>query len=279
MSTTTFKDYKKLLQNHYERNKVERFSGLLDNPSPAQIRTLCIALCEKEFGKKDDEVFRIFFETKEGELLKKSIENFNIDRFKPIISFLKNETDPDNRVRVEMAAILIGFEPRPYSEFSKKGFVEEKRNDIFAEEKNSSRDIVNKPTVLKTSNFKKKAVAGFLGLTGIFATGYGIKEIVLPEKQCMIWRENHYEMIDCQDEKLGLIHEIVIPFDETEFGLRKIKVCDTTTFFKNGKVIVWYGKKDGEVTFFNQDGRNPENGDELKEVTKYMIDKYVGECD
>ncbi|TDP57775.1 hypothetical protein [Flavobacterium dankookense] len=279
MSKTTFKDYKKLLQNHYERSKSDRFSGLLDSPSPAQIRTLCVALCEKELSRKDDEVFRLFFETKEGELLKKSIDHCNIDRFRPIISFLKNETDTENRVRVEMAAILCGFEPRPYSEFSKKGFVEEEKSFVFTEERNGFDTIIDKTVIGKKSTFKKKVAVGVLGLAVTFLAGFGIKEIVIPKKECMVWRGVHYERIDCQDETLGLVSEIVKPFDEKEFELRKIEVCDTTTFFKNGKAVVWYGKKDGEVTYFNQDGRNPENGDELKEITQYMIDKYVLESE
>jgi len=126
---------------------------------------------------------------------------------------------------------------------------------------------------------KKKIGLWILGFAGMFFAGYGIKEIVIPEKQCMVWRGNRYERLDCQDEKLGVVPEIVKPFDEKEFELRKIEVCDTTTFFKNGKAVVWYGKKDGEVTYFNQDGVNPENGDELKEITEYMKNKYVRECE
>lgn len=33
------------------------------------------------------------------------------------------------------------------------------------------------------------------------------------------------------------------------------------------------------VEFFNMDGFNPENDDELKQITQYMIDRYVKACD
>jgi hypothetical protein len=278
MSIITFKEYKNAVRRHYEIVKTEVYSGVLTNPSPAQIRTLCFVICDKDLNRNDGETFKLFFETKEGELIKKSIDNCNIDKFRPIISFLKGETDTENRIRVEMAAIICGFNPRPYSQFSKNDFVEKERSDVFMEEKVAVETFAEGKSSTVRKNLKKKIGAGVLGLGVLFSAGYGIKESVFPKKECMIWVENHYEMIDCQDEKLGLLHEIVKPYQQAEFQLKKMEVCDTTSFFKNGKSIVFYSKKNGEVTFFNQDGVNPENGAQLKSITQYMINKYVSDC-
>ena len=47
----------------------------------------------------------------------------------------------------------------------------------------------------------------------------------------------------------------------------------------NLQPIVWYSKKVNIVQFFNMDGENPENGDELKQITQHMMDKYVESCE
>lgn len=278
MSITTFKEYKNAIRRHYEIVKAEIFSGVLTNPSPAQIRTLCIAICDKDLSRKDEETFRLFFETKEGESIKKAIHNFNIDKFKPIIFFLKGDTDTENSIRVEMAAIICGFDPRPYGHFSKNGIVELENKKVFKEEKVDKPNEVEKKSDGVEKKTMKKVGVGVLGFGVLLFSGYGIKQTVFPEKQCMIWKDNHYERIDCQDGKFGLFHEIVKPYNEEEFQLKKLEVCDTTTFFKNGKAVVWYSKKDGQVTFFNRGGVNPENDANLKAITLYMKNKYVQPC-
>jgi hypothetical protein len=65
------------------------------------------------------------------------------------------------------------------------------------------------------------------------------------------------------------------PFREEVLKLKQIEVCDTTTFFKEGKPIVWYCKVDGKPEFFNTYGIHPETGKALRPVTKYIIEKYV----
>lgn len=270
-------DYQKAIKNKLKEACYGEFSSYLLDPKLTSLRTICEIIVDRELSKADENTFRLFFNVAKEDDLKKSIQKFDIDRLKPIQFFIKRENYNAGIEYLEILAIMIDFKPRPLSNFIK--------NDSLDSSKSVERITDRKNTFIEPNEdekgFSRKKKIGFwiLGFTVMLLAGYGIKEIVLPEKQCMIWKDNHYEMIDCKDEKLGLIHEIVIPFDDNEFELRKIKVCDTTTFFKNGKAIIWYGKKDGEVTFFNQDGRNPENGDELKEITKYMIDKYVEECE
>lgn len=294
METITFRDYKKAIKSYYLTIKPNYFSGVLDNPSPAQIRTLCIALCEKEFSKKDDDVFRIFFETKEGELLKKSIENCNIDRFRPIISFLKNETDTENRVRVEIAAILIGFESRPFSEFSKTTSSENLQLTTITEETDETVEVINinhrksedtrllgvENNSVKNKKEKKNnnLIYYALALTMLLITGYFSKEIIFPEKQCMVWKEDHYEEVDCKNEVNSFYNLSKEVKNKEALSLKKIDVCDTTTFFVNDKPVVWYGKSHGNHDFFNQDGTHPITGKDLKPVTDYIIKKHVKPC-
>ena len=117
MAKITFNSYKKAIQDHYEIVKNKDITSVLLTPSPAQLRNYCTMLVDKGLSKKDEEIFKAFFETKSDEKLKKSIESCNTDKFKTIISFLKDKRDSEMALRIEMASIIVDFSPRPYSDF------------------------------------------------------------------------------------------------------------------------------------------------------------------
>lgn len=283
MEKITFNHYKNAIQQHYEINKNDDITGILLNPTPAQLRNYCSLIFDKGLTPKDEEVFRNFFETKNGESLKKAIDNCNTDKFKTIISFLKEKRDSEISLRVELAAVLIDFKARPYNKFNK---TEVTKNEILNfPEKNDL--IVNKSTLPENktnfiknhikSNFKKKIAIGFFGLIGIGSVGYAGKRIIFSEPECMQWQKNHFEVVDCQsdNQKGFMMQSEIIPFDENQSQLIKIEVSDTTTFFKNEKPLYWYCKVNGKPEFFNTHGIHPETGKALKPVSQYIVNKYV----
>lgn len=292
MKKITFKDYKKAIKKQYEIVKNDDVSGILANPSPAQMRNLSLIILDKGISRKEEELLRLFFGTKENESLKKSIENCNVDKFRPVISFLKDETDSENSIRIEMSALLIDFKPRPYSVFSNTDDLElitaTSENQLMSnfvkdvEVTNNPSDL-NKNGVVKTKSNtvpKKRIAIGLFSLVGAFSIAYTSKDMIFPNKECMEWKEDHYEMVDCQGEQVGFANtKIIKPYDETEFERKELTVCDTTKFFNVKKPIVWYSKKDNMVQFFNMDGENPENVAELKKVSHHIIEKYVGRCE
>lgn len=93
----------------------------------------------------------------------------------------------------------------------------------------------------------------------------------------MQWQKDHYEPIDCQSEVNSLYASApIVPFDEDLVELNKLDVCDTTTFYKGGKAIVWYCKMDSEtIECFDDPGFHPITGKALRPITGYIIDKYV----
>ncbi len=287
MSKITFKDYKKAIQSHYEIAKKGPYSEYLINASPAQLRDLSLHICNKPISKKDEEIFKSFFETKPTETLTKSIEKVSIDKFKPIISFLKGETNTENGTRVEMAAILIDFEPRPYTVFPTKPQTQVPVEETNQNEKTIEIQTTTNSTTLKINpetpaiipipkkSIKNKLVIGSLALLSLF----GAKQLLFKEKQCMKWCGNHYETVHCTTQaKASASYEIIKPYDDDEYQRKKLNVCDTTTFFMGNKPKVWYSKKNNIVEFFNIDGYNPENGVELRQITHYIIEKYVKPC-
>ncbi|WP_374173639.1 hypothetical protein [Flavobacterium tructae] len=114
-------------------------------------------------------------------------------------------------------------------------------------------------------------IVSFLCLISI-STYYAFQD-----KECMQWSGDHYEMVDCDLKIQGLAKSANIEIiDPTLVNLKKIKVCDTTTYFdKNGVAIIWYAKTANGVEFFDAHGRHPENNSPLRPVTHYILNKYV----
>ena len=287
MNKITFEQYKSAIKVKYEERKSEDVSGILLNPTPAQLRNLCLMIIDNLVSKSDENIFKLFFNVKEEESLRKSMENFDIARFRPIISFLKGEKDSENRTRIELAAILVGFNPRPYNKYLLNEKINESSNvDVpsLVEEKefyadNSSEEKWVKKVVVIDNNDKvsKKTVIFLTVLLSLFFMGYTLKSLVFPKKECMLWIGNHYEAVDCKNEKLaiGNITSVVV-LNENLLSFKKIEVDTNTVFFKKGKPIVWYGKSfDGNYEYFNQPGLHPETEKTLKPISKYIIKKYI----
>lgn len=273
MKKITFKVYKEAIIKQYLIAQKEDASGILSIPTPAQLRDFCSLKCDRGLSVADEEVMKVFFETKAEETLKRSIEQCNIDKFRPIISFLRGEKDTENQTRVAMAAIIVDFKPRPYSAFLNSYKVED--NGL---PRTKSLELKNEKEIDQPKKDKKNIRLGYVVLLvlGLFCLGFVIKSFVWPEKQCMQWQGDHYEPIDCQSEVKSMYATApIIPFDENLVELNKLEVCDTTTFFKAGKAIVWYCKVNGDPEYFDGPGYHPITGNGLKPITEYIIDKYI----
>lgn len=96
-------------------------------------------------------------------------------------------------------------------------------------------------------------------------------ETFLKSKDCLVWKIDHYEEIECKNEVPNpLLKDVNIK----EF--KKVTVSDTTVFFINGHPVIWYGKSSkGELEYFNSRGVHPTTMKELKPITEYLIKKYV----
>ena len=131
--------------------------------------------------------------------------------------------------------------------------------------------------------FKKKSVSkrvtfAVLPLFVFGAAGYGIKNSFFRDKNCMVWVNNHYEAAEYDQVKDTA--EVCRFNQEVLDNFKKITVCDTTTFFKNGDTdnpLVWYGKSPDkkEYEYFNQPGLHPETRKTLKPISKYIIRKHI----
>ena len=346
MQKNTFEDYKIAVKKKYEIEKDGSHFVFFNNPTRAKLRNLCWELFQQQNRTQDDlSVFNSLLGLP-FDINKRNRFDEQSDKFRPIETFFKGETDPAIIEVVNMAAILVDFESRPFNKFRLKElfkdeikvdngdeielpspekeqreqkekidtsgdlekFIVEKEKEKGVEkgiedetprfrtrEKvtnveviqrtiNSFAGIEKKPE--KVEEIEKPEESGKSGIkwnhaiiiASVFLSiGFVVIYFAFPNKECMQWSGDHYEIVDCElkIQSTGSFTNIEI-LDPTLINLKKIKVCDTTTCFdKNGTAIIWYAKTANGVDFFDAHGRHPENNNPLRPVTHYILDKYV----
>jgi hypothetical protein len=122
MQKITFEDYKKAIRAKFEIEKDGVYFNFLTPPSQANLRNLCWERFKSNTSVDDLSVFSSFFEFEFDPTRKNSFRE-QTDRFRPIGSFLRNEKDPANRYAVELAAILVDFQSRPFKKYKERGVV------------------------------------------------------------------------------------------------------------------------------------------------------------
>lgn len=300
MEIITFDTYENAIQKFYEIVKTEDLTGRLENISPAVLRELCLGLYSAGLNIDDLYIFRNFFNVYDDGDLRKAIENFDIGRSKSVINFIKKGSSPTDKLRVEMAAILIGFKPRPFKAFSLKfkqddakippsdlkvGKPEEEVISLpedtnpagsIAEEPDNKPDI-EKPLSDEQSeifNQKKNYIPLLITVALLFAA-YIIRKEIYPPKDCLQWTVDHYEAVSCKGAKIQSLYEArIIEWNAALITFRKLTISEKTKFFINGKPSVWYSKEKNVVEFFNAPGVHPITGESLKPVTRHIVETY-----
>jgi hypothetical protein len=288
--SNTFLRYKEEIKESYATVKGGKHANFLLKPTTAKLRDLCIMLCRENSNANDQLIFKNFFgfefETSSIQKIKKETE-----KFKPIVTFLKGETElsDSNYNAADITAFLVNFELRPYSKFLGQGHSQKEKpsiDDLKSNEGNtikeatglekvnslSQRDSGKKQPLWKT----KRAMAALLPVL-IFA-GYTAKNQAFPSKECMQWDNDHYEEVVCEGKKIGFAGiDPIFDKEENLLDFKKIKVCDTTTFFKDGQPLVWYIKQNGACEYFNGPGLHPLSGKPLHPITAHIIEAHIKE--
>ncbi|OIV43673.1 hypothetical protein BKM63_00240 [Flavobacterium johnsoniae] len=315
MTNFTIVDYKTAIRTQYKTAIERDVSGILSDPTPAQLRDFYLRLFEKGLSEIDEEILKLFLEAKENSSLKKAIENCNIGKLKPIINFLEGG-NTENKARIEMAAILVDFQFRPFNKFKKefsedelelikelrdasvwndlseKTKVEEEKVETSKEEIQAIGTIQvfeseSKPVKINLFvNAKKKLIHNFknrlkktaIATILIFCLIGAVVYFAFFKKHCMQWSEDHYEVVDCSANDDDVVLNEIIPLDKDLLDFRKLKACDTTRcFMENGDSFVWYSKTPNGIDFFNDNGngKHPVTKGALRPVSHYIFNKYL----
>ena len=324
MNNNTLENYyKKAVRNKYEEIKDGDNFIYLNPPTRAKLNKFCWEIFETHEMNSDDLVALNSLLGLPFDLNTKNKFRQQTNQFRPIETFFKGETDPEKIDVVDLAAILVDYQPRPFAKFRKQfdpdelKLIDELRNTPFSNPKFSSGDLIDEvkiedstdseetfdtqepepilreesetiqdeepePTSMTISTFvpiDDKTKPNKWKYFAIIAVLIGLGLITyfdFSKKECIQWSGDHYEEVSCDLKIQGIgIFNSPEPYDERIINLRKIKVSDTTTFFKNEKAIIWYAKVGDSIEFFNTHGMHPETGRGLKPVTPYIINKYV----
>jgi hypothetical protein len=291
MVKNTLEDYKAAVKLKYEMEKSGSHSTFLLNPSRAKLRKLCGELFKNNVSSDDLKSFSTFFQFDFVPNCSNKLKD-QTDKFRPIETFFKGETDLTDIEAVNIAAILVDFNPRPYLRFSKWEVFKKQDKHSTDFEITDTTDVYATHKIVKSSSasvdqsmqssiiekkqrfiFQKQQLILAVLLT-ILLSGFGYR--LFPKKECLQWQKDHYEMVVCESKGVAIVNLYSkLPLNENILNFRKIEVCDTTTFFRHNKPVLWYCRNGNHLDFFNGPGFHPENEKALRPITQYMIDKYV----
>lgn len=291
-----FADYiDSVFQNYHRQKAANALSLRLQHPTPANLKEECLVICNERFHRKDNNVLKTFFgQADDLKACLQAIRKCHIDKFRPLVNFLKQQTNSTEEKNIELLAWLIGFEPRPYDDRNK--YVADNISVLGPmQQKDTGRN--NAGTMLQTPDenkapndagplyvkrnpwvMRREVVVMLLLLIVIFATGYWLwtnrnsTMALTGNEKCMYWNEDHYEPVSCSQK---IENTLVIALDSARLNnFKRITTPDTITRKALGHV--WYFKMNNKLEFYTADGIHPVYSEKrLKPVTLYIIEKYI----
>ncbi|MBE8712394.1 hypothetical protein [Sphingobacterium hungaricum] len=267
-----------------EKKQQHKLYSQLENPSPGNLRNLCLIIFSNGLSKEDTQTFNEFFNPlNQSNELETSINRFDLDKLRPLRNFILGKAKNPKDEVVKLLAILVDFQPRPYENWKKSNSTTVIENDnVESGEKDSSEieaeipvnteqaiTALNDANSLK-SNSKSKYLVVTLGLVLLLGVFLFIKYGTL-QKQCMYWNNDRYIAVDCKEKIPG---SEVIALDEHKLNnFRRITRPDTLS---NKDVSrVWYSKVNNSVEFFTEPGHHPLYDKPLKAVTAYILNQHA----
>ncbi|WP_343707939.1 hypothetical protein [Flavobacterium sp.] len=152
----TLEEYKKAIKIKYEIEKDGEYFDFLYHPSRGKLRDLCWIIFEDNPTQDDLRVFRNLLCVDFDYTQKNKFKNQK-DKFRPIETFFKGETDPSNIDAINLAAVIVDFQPRPFKKFNEKC-----RNEEVKQVKNVTAEMdsngIEKNVLVKNENEESREV-------------------------------------------------------------------------------------------------------------------------
>ncbi|MDC6364010.1 MULTISPECIES: hypothetical protein [Flavobacteriaceae] len=292
MEPKTYESYKREILEQYRRENGGEIRGYLSSPTRKQIREACLWLLKRRNWKYDEEILNRFFQFSGEKSKSLQIQQFNPDRFVPIVKFIKGKTNDTSIENLELIAWLIDFKPRPLTiylnsdnpvdlkEVSKKN-ESDPNIDFETIEDISVEDIIDK----KKKKRRRWVITISIAFATVLLTNLAIRHPIfnsktLPEhsNQCMAWADSSYVSISCAKKPYSQYGTPIEPLNQIKLeNFKRVNVTMATSFFsEDGKPMIWYFKnKDGEIEYYTAPGLHPITGKTLREITPYIIQTYV----
>nr|WP_298793859.1 hypothetical protein [uncultured Allomuricauda sp.] len=291
MEIKTSNSYQKEVLAKYKRNKGGELSTYLLNPTPRLIKQACILLLDKRASAEDKNILSCFFQFRDEENRLKEIKNFDNDRFRPIVNFLKGRTNSTSEENIELISWLIDFELRPLHKYLKSTHPISEKDDS----KHLARQELGKlnlDNLERKKDEEKKRRRRFITISVSVAFGMtililGIQKWPLnslknysTRDECMTWADSLYVKVSCDKGPFSQFGTTVDSLDQMKLEkMRKVKVHAAYQFFSDtGEPLIWYYKKSSkEIEYFTAPGLHPTNRETLRKITPYIIQTYVPE--
>lgn len=274
-------EYKELVLAHYESLvKGGALSSELLSPKPGTIKAKILKTLGERFDSKDEKTLQSFVGSKAdvGEYYK-VVEITSADLYRPLVKAMKERSVNTNLRNADLLAWLIDYKPRPF------------RPDLVAPPMSTEPQTVepvsltiepvppasnNNASERKQSPTSKKRIGLIAGciLILLLLTAMVIwkHEKRVSIYGCMIWNDDHYEPIDCNDQSTTaphyhINHELVAHF-------KRITRPDTLTYRSIRKV--WYSNYKGRMELYTDSGANPlDTNYRVLPMTTHIFEKYV----
>lgn len=314
-----FSTYKQVILQTYLRKKAAGpLSFRLLEPTPASIKEELIQYLNERFDLRDKQTLELFFGHQENAAAyAKAVKRIEIDKFRPVIKFLKGQTDNPDDKQVHLAALLIDFKERPY-EFGKEYSMGEEKDPVTedkevpvaepiksnqetgngenieskevdtepeetagknpvkeAEEMGENEDVEVKRSFFSETINKKKSVFTLLLVLLFGSLGFVVNRLTdgnITGKQCMYWKGDHYEAIECDIKLAADIDKIALDTFLLK-NFKKITRIDTITERSIGKI--WYLKHQKTFDFFTAKGVHPIHKRKLSRLSQYIYDQEL----
>lgn len=107
-----FEEYKKeVLEFYFLKKGAQQLSPNLENPGRSKLKKECLKIFAEKYNNKDHQILKLFFDPlgKFNDHIK-SIEKFELDKFRPLVSFLQKGTSIRDEEPVKLLAWLTGFD-------------------------------------------------------------------------------------------------------------------------------------------------------------------------
>jgi hypothetical protein len=270
------REYRELVLATYDS---EMLKGVLApellSPTPGNLKSAAVKVCEKRFDPKDLPVLDSFFSTQpDPASVLRAIQQSDYQIFKPLSNFLKKRQIETSFRNIQLLVWLIDFKPRPFH----PGLAIPDQISIGQREIQPILGPVEKPddplktavTPGKPSLIIYSGIVVLLAFTCYFATIY-ITRSAIDKRGCMIWAGDNFEAISC-NSKRG--HVPILRFDSIRFDA--FKKIDPDTITPRALGHVWYAKIHGEVEFYNRSGMHPvDTNKRLLKLSNHILNKYV----
>jgi hypothetical protein len=291
---------KAVLAYYHQKLVADELSLFIRQLSPASYKEACLEVRRERFSRKDELPLKAFFgEGADKDACLFAINGLDIDKFKPLVNFIKGKTQkPDDKV-VELVAWLIDFKDRPYdprkdysiTPYPLQGSLIDKAIDASPTEPAGNEDgpqpISPEPTKrssqtisLKAGMEKRKRKRIILAITISIAFVMVVlwiwpRKTTLPRidgQACMFWVEDHYQPISC-NQKVDKVQVIALDSEKINH-FRKITRPDTIT--ENALGSIWYVKFHGVYEYYTSPGYHPiDTSLKLRLLNDYILINHI----